>query len=700
MPNPIVNQLSLGNTVYDISLPSTDEVRTNTVYNILSASSVAGSASSPYLSVRWYVASVGTEAITTPYDGMKILVKIPRVGVGTAGVVLSINGNTAADYHPVAYNINTVLTSHYAVNSYKMFVYDASATMTCYITSGTSTTITGVWKGESNYDSNTTTAYGTLSYYFRPYVGANRLSSYKIVALDKDNRVVPITTEQYMGTYSTSTTYSINDIVVSSSKYYKSLANSNKNKAVTNTSYWTQITMPSTFTPTTVAFKPNKLYFYNTTASIASGAVIGGQTLTEIGYSTAVCQYTFWASIASYKMIYLQGTYNTTTGLFTLDTGSNYYKLVPNNTANITLSSYFTSGKDYILVGCTYSSANYFQLFMVNTMYRFDGTNLVPYDTYRANTIAASIPTVDYPVTNVKLNGTSVVTNKVAEISATPTSVLPADSGEVKTKFRCAVKNYTGGASTAWYYKLCTLPASTSGNYASVLISGRLGGWTSNNLSSIYALSWNRDSTGFALIDIGGAGTMANIFARCDLVMYTNTNSTVTIYAKVTEYFTFDLDIELFQSTAVMEFDGTYTTSPAGTLAASASTSTSRLQLEQGVLKVNGVGVALLTGDQTFSNGTKTFKGDICMHASSGTTSKVQFKIGAYADNKSWGIYNTNGSLYFDKYNNSAWTNVAYLTSDVNSTPKLTVAGNIEAQNLGDQVTYSYSGGTLTITSL
>ena len=87
---------------------------------------------------------------------MKLFIKIPLAGVSTAGAVLSINGNSDADYHPLAYNVSTVLTTHFPVGTYKLFVYDATATMACYITAKTKVTITGVWKGESNYysDSN------------------------------------------------------------------------------------------------------------------------------------------------------------------------------------------------------------------------------------------------------------------------------------------------------------------------------------------------------------------------------------------------------------------------------------------------------------------------------------------------------------------------------------------------------------------
>ena len=75
---------------------------------------------------------------------MKLLIKVPLAGVSTAGVILSINGDNDADYHPVAYNVNTVLTTHYPAKTYKLFVYDANQSMTCYKDSGTAVTVTGV----------------------------------------------------------------------------------------------------------------------------------------------------------------------------------------------------------------------------------------------------------------------------------------------------------------------------------------------------------------------------------------------------------------------------------------------------------------------------------------------------------------------------------------------------------------------------
>lgn len=358
----VIEKIQIGENVHPI----------DRVYNLLSGiSTVAGSATSgAYLSVRWYVS--GVDDINEPYDGMKIAVKIPLAGVGTAGAILSINGNNADDYHPVAYNVNTVFTTHFPVNSIKIFTYDANQSMNCYKTSNTAVSVKGVWKADSNYDSNTTLTYGNLAYYFRAYT-AQAVYRYKFVMLDKDNRLVPLTT-----------------------------TNVANGTAVTNQ------------TPTALSFKPDKIYWYNGTTTISAGAAIGGNTLVEnygnanntTNGGMAICNFN--STISAYRMIYLCGTYDKTTGLFTLRGGgtassTQYYTQVPNNTANINLASYFVSGYDYILLGGSYSSNNYVYLRVDHPMFHFDGTNLIPYNTWLANQ-GTTLPTYDSSKENYVLS--------------------------------------------------------------------------------------------------------------------------------------------------------------------------------------------------------------------------------------------------------------------------------------------------------
>lgn len=193
------------------------------------------------------------------------------------------------------------------------------------------------------------------------------------------------------------------------------------------------------------------------------------------------------------------------------------------------------------------------------------------------------------------------VTNLQSSLDAkTSTTVVPNNSGEIKTKYRIAQKGYTSGAT--WYYKICDLPTNNDGNYASAIISGRIGGWVSGNMSYVNALVWNRGTPGIAFIDIAGDATAtSSIWNIADLVLYTNGTSataanTATLYVMCKNHFTFDLDLELFQSTGSITYDGTYiTTTPSGTLAAQSSTTTKRVEVINGNMYVNGTQLAFST---------------------------------------------------------------------------------------------------------
>lgn len=124
---------------------------------------------------------------------------------------------------------------------------------------------------------------------------------------------------------------------------------------------------------------------------------------------------------------------------------------------------------------------------------------------------------------NLTVDGNLVVNDELTvngKAIPTSTSQLANDSGfisgnptndaNVKTKYRIAKQGYTNGASR--YYKLCTLPVNNSSNYASVIISGRIGGWESGNMSYINALVWNRGTPSISVIDIAGtAPAMSSI---------------------------------------------------------------------------------------------------------------------------------------------------------------------------------------------
>lgn len=196
----------------------------------------------------------------------------------------------------------------------------------------------------------------------------------------------------------------------------------------------------------------------------------------------------------------------------------------------------------------------------------------------------------------------------------TSTEVLPNDAGEIKTKFRLSLKDFTSESTSATrYYRLVTFPINNTTNYASLALSGRIGGWNSDSFALINALVWNRGTPGISLIDIASNNVtlLANIWRNCDLVLYVanatnpNAEAIATLYLKCYSYFAFDLDVELLQSTATISYDGSYTTTiPSGTLAASASTTVNKLDLSNGKLFINGN--FALTGSWNSSTGVLT----------------------------------------------------------------------------------------------
>lgn len=276
----------------------------------------------------------------TYYNGLTIDYLLPYAGNSSAatlnlsdlGAKPVYYGNSATGGTTTHYGANTVIHLTYVIDS--------------AFNSGN-----GCWKASNYYDSNTVDR--LRASYFRPYAG-EAIYRYKFVMQGADNRVYPI--------------------------------------VVTNQTNATQVVK----VPTQVSLRPGRIWYYNATTTISAGAVLGANTL-DSAYQTTIGVYNFNTDIAAYRMLYLRGTYNKTTDLFTLykDSSSpctSYYTQVPTNTANITLSSYFTSGYYYILLGGTYSSANYISLFDYNPLYYFDGTNLIPVstkvaqDTYSAGT--------------------------------------------------------------------------------------------------------------------------------------------------------------------------------------------------------------------------------------------------------------------------------------------------------------------------
>ena len=251
-----------------------------------------------------------------------------------ANITMSVNGTTAKNikkqYNTTGPNNLTAAAELYANNTY-MFQYN------------------GTYWVCMTLDYNSTYNQGNnCSTYERNYVHpGSTLYRYRICGYDKYGKIVPLT-----------------------------------NNPESTSGIKTGTTVP-------IDVQRGLVYYNNSsTTGIASNGVIGAKTL----YSS-ICittpHYTFsTGTIASYSDIFLQGSYNSTTGLFTLDTtsGTSWYVIASRATTSsstdssswTTYKGAFTSGKYYMFVGPTYSANNYLQIKETNPVYYYDGTNLKP----------------------------------------------------------------------------------------------------------------------------------------------------------------------------------------------------------------------------------------------------------------------------------------------------------------------------------
>ena len=172
------------NTTYikDVSISGTNlsytkgdsTVTTTTVNDILSGSAltsnsttatttkgysygVAGVTTSPYNYTKWY--AYLDSGITTLTNGMIIKMRIPVAGCNY-GTCIAINGS---DFHPVVFNTNSVVTTHYGVGVELLLMYDSNGSAKVYSNSATSAAISGVWRVMNNYNSNTTNTAGSTN---------------------------------------------------------------------------------------------------------------------------------------------------------------------------------------------------------------------------------------------------------------------------------------------------------------------------------------------------------------------------------------------------------------------------------------------------------------------------------------------------------------------------------------------------------
>jgi len=208
--------------------------------------------------------------------------------------------------------------------------------------------------------------YNQRDLYFRPYV-ATKLFGYKIFAIDKDMHVQPLV-----------------------------ITDGNATGKQTNTN----------------GFRGSLGLFYNGTSSSANVAyAMPNQTAyRSYAISSTYTGYTFNSALGAEKMVYITGTYDVSTDIFTLpsSTGTDWYIEIPSDQPTITLSDYLTENSWYMFVGATHSTANNLSLFDQNPIFYFNGTSLIPVGNLLNSHTHSKSEITDFP-TFKTINGNSIV---------------------------------------------------------------------------------------------------------------------------------------------------------------------------------------------------------------------------------------------------------------------------------------------------
>lgn len=256
-------------------------------YYVPGTNSEVAKTTNPYYAARWR----GTcSKVSGLYSGLTIWYKVEVAGHSTYGVVLDING---LGEHPVVRNVNTNISTNYAVGAIIPLTYDADQAAEVYQNSGAKVSIQGCWK-VADYDTNTDTTYLLRNYngYLKLNPNAGPLYRYMYCMTDMENRIIPF--------------------------------NNVSNKATTYTKAMN-----------TVPFNPfGPIYYYATTTPVdAGGKVAAANMYTQRGYD---CRYSMninsagtpgSTSLTANMPVYIRALYNKSTHLatFTNDVSSASY---------------------------------------------------------------------------------------------------------------------------------------------------------------------------------------------------------------------------------------------------------------------------------------------------------------------------------------------------------------------------------------
>lgn len=116
-----------------------DQALPDGVFYLANISGTAAVTTSPYTASKWQT-TINDPRITKLYSGLCVSLKIPVAGNGTYGTILDVNG---LGYHPVVFNVNSMISTRYSVGGTITLTYNATQTATAYNNGTSATTYTG-----------------------------------------------------------------------------------------------------------------------------------------------------------------------------------------------------------------------------------------------------------------------------------------------------------------------------------------------------------------------------------------------------------------------------------------------------------------------------------------------------------------------------------------------------------------------------
>ena len=257
------------------------------VFHLANVDGTAAVTSSPYTASKWYT-TTDDPRITSLYSGLTISLKIPIAGNGSYGTLLNVNG---LGDHPVVYNVNSYISTRYAVGGTIHLTYNATQTATAYNNGTSATTYTGCWQME-DYDSTNIYQLRDNNAAIAVDSSAGALYRYEICFMNRSGNLIP----------------------------YNNISNA--------TTTYTKALNAQPFDP----FAP--IYYYSSTTTVNAGSNAGASSLYQ--HVLFDCRYSMniqsdgtagTTALTAYKPVYVRAVYNDTTGMATLDpfsSSSNY----------------------------------------------------------------------------------------------------------------------------------------------------------------------------------------------------------------------------------------------------------------------------------------------------------------------------------------------------------------------------------------